>query len=190
MARSILVGGDEIAAAHRRAGQIIDACARLEAAVSYLEWQLTAYAWDKNHPQATQPDRQTALRAERANWDKYLHLDGRLTRVTRAFENAPVAGRVRQDARLQQLRRDWEALRERVRSLGLRRNEVVHTALGWSDGKVIRQIGRPWKQTTVVSDTDDNILWSELGNMANEIQSYTTELGRLLPFADDDQIIA
>jgi hypothetical protein len=61
----------------------------------------------------------------------------------------------------------------------------VHTALGWSDGKVIRPIGRPWKRTTVVSDADDHIFWSELGNMANEIESYAT-----VPFADDDQIIA
>jgi multidrug efflux pump subunit AcrB len=190
MARSILVGGGELAAAHRRAGQIIDACARLEEAISYLEWQLTAYAWDKDHPQATQAVRQTALRAERANWDRYQNLDGRLTRVTHAFENAHVSGRVRRDERLQQLRRDWETLRERARSLGLRRNEVVHTVLGWSNGKVIRQIGRPWKQTTVVSDADDDTLWSELGNMANEIGAYTTELGQRLPFADDDQIIA
>ena len=72
-----------------------------------------------------------------ANWDKYLHLDGRLTCVTHAFGNTHVSGGLAGDARLQQLRRDWETLM-RVRSLGFRRNEVVHTVLGWSDGKRIR----------------------------------------------------
>lgn len=190
MAQTILVGRDEIAAAHRRGGQIIDACARLEEALSYLEWQLTAYAWDKENSQATEADRQTALREVRARWDRYLQLDGRLTRVTHAFENGHVSSRIGRHARLRQLRRDWETMRERIRSLGLRRNEVVHTVLGWSDGRVIRRIARPWTQTTVVSEADDNMLWSELGKMANELEAYSTELGVLLPFADDDQIIA
>ena len=189
MASSVLAGRDEIAAAHRRAGQIIDACARLEEGVSYLEWQLTAYAFVKDHPYVTQADRQTALRNERATWDQYLQVEARLKRVTKAFENPHVSGRVGQGARLGQLRRDWESLRERIRILGQKRNEVVHTTVHWSGGKVTRQVGRPWKQSALVSEVDDNALWSDLGKMATELAQYTTELGRLMPFADDDQII-
>jgi len=189
MTGTIFVGQQELAEAHRRAGQIIDACAHLEEAVSYLEWQLTAYAWDKNNSQATQADRQTALRVARDTWDKYMQLEARLTRVTKAFDNADVSCRIQQHARLQQLRRSWETLRERIRALGRKRNDVVHTTVSWSNGKVIRQVGRPWKQAIVVSASTDQALWSDLGNMAIEVGRYTTELGRLMPFADEDQVI-
>lgn len=64
MRGSIFVGHDDLMSAHRRVGRVVDAFAQLEEALSYLEWQLTAYTWDVENPSSSPGARQTALRAQ------------------------------------------------------------------------------------------------------------------------------
>jgi hypothetical protein len=40
-----------------------------------------------------------------------------------------------------------------------------------------------------VTEREDNALISDIATLRTEIARYTTELGSLLPFADDDQIL-
>jgi hypothetical protein len=171
-------------------GHVVSNCALLEHAISYLEWQLTAFAWDAEHPADSQVERQIALRAERESWDKFATLETRLTRVTKAFENDFVSVRITQEAGLRDMRCQWEDLREETRRLGKRRNEVVHSFLSYASDHVFREFGRVWNERKIVVASDEQDLISALGNMAMTIASWTTALGRLLPFADDDQIIA
>ncbi|OCK55434.1 hypothetical protein [Bradyrhizobium sp. LMTR 3] len=189
MARIRMLGDEELLSAHQRVGMIINAGSRLEEAVAYLQWQLTAFSWDKDNPQATASDRQLALRTERANWDKYAHLNDRLRLTTKAFDAQHVANVVSTDRKLKTLRSQWNTLSERARKLGEKRNLIGHTFLTWSSGKVFREIGRPWSERVEVSEKDDNDQISEIGALTTEIALYTTELGTLLPFSDDDQII-
>jgi hypothetical protein len=77
-----MVGDQELFAALLRVGRIVDAGSRLEEAVSYLQWQLAAFAWDNGNPQATLADPQLALRTERARWDRYMQLNERLRLAT------------------------------------------------------------------------------------------------------------
>lgn len=184
-----MVGDQELSAALLRVGRIVGAGSRLEEAVSYLQWQLTAYAWDKNNPQATPADRQLALRTERERRDKYTQLKKRLQLVTKVFDAPQLMSVVAADRKLKALRSSWNKLSERARILGEKRNLVGHTFLSWSNGKVLREIGRPWSQRTEVTDEEDNALISDIATLTTEIACYTTELGSLLPFADDDQIL-
>jgi len=191
MQKSIFVGGDELNEAYRRVGMIVGACARLEHALAYLEWQLTAYSWDAEHQTSSPAERQTALRAERQEWDKYATLECRLKFVTKAFEKGAVSGRISKEERLKELRRHWEILRERARELGKKRNEIGHTYLSWHLGQqvVVREVGRPWGEQSPVSEAEDNSIVKSISNLGIEIGRFTTELGTLLPFADDDQFI-
>lgn len=188
MRRPIFVGETDLNEAYRRVGHIIGGCSRLEESISYLEWQLAAFSWDADHPSSSSADRQAALRAERSTWDKYATLEARLTRVTKAFEAKHVAARVRRDAKVRSIRRKWETLREGARKCGRQRSLVGHSFLAYTAGTVIRQVGRPWNEQIPVSKSDDDTLITALGKLTREIGQMTTELGRLLPFADADQI--
>jgi hypothetical protein len=188
MRRPIFVGEKELNEAHRRVGMIVGACARLEHAIAYLEWQLTAFAWDVENPAVPTADRQTALRAKRGSWDRYAPLDQRLKLVTKAFEAKPVSVRISKDPRLKKMRQQWGSLRERARKLGDKRNEIGHTSLSWHNGNVMRAVGRPWSEQVPVSEAEDETIVSTIGALNNEIGQFTTQLGELLPFADQDQI--
>jgi hypothetical protein len=141
-----MVGNQELSAALLRVGKIVDAASRLEEAASYLQWQLTAFAWVKDNPQATRDDRQVALRTERARWDKYMQLNERLRLVTKAFDAPQLMNVMSADRKLEALRSNWNKLSERTRKLGEKRNLVGHSSMSWSNGKVLREIGRPWSQ--------------------------------------------
>lgn len=184
-----MVGSQELSAALLRVGRIVDAGSRLEEAISYLQWQLTAFAWDKDNPRATPADRQLALRTERERWDKYMQLNERLRLVTKAFDAPQLVNGMSVDRKFKALRSRWNKLSERTRKLGEKRNLIGHTTLSWSNGKVLREIGRPWSQRTEVTETEDNALIADIATLTTEIARYTTELGSLLPFADDDQIL-
>lgn len=189
MRRPSFTGDEELFDALCRVGMIVCACARLEGAIAYFEWQLVAFTWEKQNPQASAAGRQKALRAERASWDRYVQLTHRLSSATKAFEAQPVSSRISKDKELRRLRRHWESLREEARKLGEKRNSIGHTYLSWRDGKVQREIGRPWSEKTVVSKAEDNVLIKDLTELTVEIGKLTTKLGQLLPFADDDQIL-
>lgn len=188
MRPSIFIGDKELSEAHRRVGMIVGACARLEHAVAYLEWQMTAFSWDTENPAASPADRQITLRAERDTWDKYAQLSCRLKLTTKAFEAKPVSSRVSKHPRLREMRRQWETLRERARQLGDKHNEIGHTFLSWHDGMVTRAVGRPWSDQVKVTEAEDEALVSAISALEIEIGRFTTELGELLPFADQDQI--
>jgi hypothetical protein len=181
----------ERSAAQRRVGMIVGACAQLEHAIAYLEWQLTAFSFDAENPNALPADRQSMLRAERDKWNQFEKLNVRLTRVTKAFQKPSVSARISQNQQLKEKRRQWETLRQKARGFGDKRNEIGHTFLSWSVGKrvVVREIGRPWNEQFPVSEAEDNELAKDIGALGIEIGRFTTELGGLLPFADDDQII-
>lgn len=70
MRKPPFVGDAELNDAHYRVGMIVSACARLEQAIAYLEWQLTAFSYDADHDAVSPAERQGALRAERQTWDK------------------------------------------------------------------------------------------------------------------------
>jgi hypothetical protein len=158
----IFVGDKELNEAHRRVGMIVGACARLEHAIAYLEWQLTAFSLAAASPTDSLADRQRALRSERKTWDKYAQLKTRLASATKAFDAPMIASRVKQNPQLKQMRRQWEDLRERARTLGEKRNEIGHTLLSWHDGKVVREVGRPWSEQVVVSAKEDEDLTSAM----------------------------
>jgi hypothetical protein len=162
-------------------------CAFLEQAISYLEWQLLAFAWNAQHPSAAQAERQTATRAR--EWDKFANLEARLRRVTRAFEDPEVSSRINQMDAIREMRRERESLRERARDLGKQRKDVGHSFISYGAGNVLRQFGRVWNEQKFVSTAQDDCIGA-LGKLATEIATYATELGRVLPFADDDQIHA
>lgn len=113
MRRPIFVGEEELNEAYWRVGMIVGACARLEHAIAYLEWQLTAFSLDAANPTASPADRQEALRRERETWDQYAPLKNRLALATKAFDAQAVASRVKRDQRVKAMRRQWEDLRER-----------------------------------------------------------------------------
>src|SRR5258707_14716003 len=112
-----MVGNQELCAALLRVGRIMDAGSRLEEAVSYLQWQLTAFAWEKDNPQATLADRQLALRTERERWDKYTQLNERLRLVTNAFDTPQLMNVMSVNRKLKALRSNWNKLSERTRKL-------------------------------------------------------------------------
>jgi len=188
MCPPIFVGDIELNEAHSRVGMIVGACARLEGAIAYLEWQLKAFSWDAENPAASPADRQTALLSERVRWNKYARLNKRLKLVTEAFAANPVSSRISQDQRLQEMHRQWACLCDRARHLAEKRNEIGHTYLGWRNNMVTREISRPWNDQVPVSEAEDEALMSKIGALAVEIGRYSTELGKLLPFADQDQI--
>ncbi|MGA8611853.1 MAG: hypothetical protein WB760_09085 [Xanthobacteraceae bacterium] len=97
MRRPIFVGDKELNEAHRRVGAIVSACAELEHAVAYLQWQLTAFSFDSINPMISQSDRQKALRTQREAWNKYARLDTRLNLATKAFDAEPVMSRAEGD---------------------------------------------------------------------------------------------
>jgi hypothetical protein len=186
--RPIFMGEGALNEAHRRVGMIIGACARLEHAVAYLEWQLKAFSLAAATPDASLTDRQAALRTEREHWDKYDPLNNRLATATKAFDNPVVASRLKQESSLKEMRQQWDTLREKARQLGKERNAVAHTSLSWSNNTVIREIGRPWSERKVVSAIEDERLATAIGDLAAELGVLTTRLGDQLPFADQDQI--
>jgi hypothetical protein len=188
MAADLFVGTPALQKAHQLVGSIIDACAHLEEAISYLEWQLTAFSSAASNPSASAADLQASLNTERETRDKYDRLDTRLTRVTKGFEAEAVSKRVKKVPRLREMRREWEVLRERGRALGKLRNEVSHSFLAFQDGKIIRQVGRPWNEQQVVPEEHDMNLCRDLWEMTREVETYSTELGNLLPFVDMNQI--
>ncbi|WP_035728361.1 hypothetical protein [Bradyrhizobium murdochi] len=116
-------------------------------------------------------------------------LTERLRQTTKAFDAQHVVNAVSTDRRLVTLRSQWNKLSERARKLGEKRNLIGHTFLTWSSDKVFREIGLPWSERVEVSEKDDNDQISEIGTLTTEIAFYTTQLGILLPFSDDDQII-
>lgn len=187
MRRPIFVGEAELNDAHLRVGRILTSCSRLEEGVSYLQWQLFAFVWDIQHPTALPADRQNALRQERGHWDKYADLSARLAAVSNAL-NAPEISSTLKSTDLRIARREWQDLRERARSLGDERNRIGHTFLSYSNGEVVRQIGRPWKEKTTVSQAEDETLITSFVNLTTEVGQFTEKLGRLIPFADQDQI--
>ena len=154
-----------------------------------MEWQLTAFAWDKENPKPSEAERQKALRDERRRWNKYAQLDRRIIRTTNAFENTRVAARISEVEKLQQLRREWNTMADEARKLGRKRNAICHMYTSWSAGKVLRVVGRPWSEQCLVNEAEDNTLIGALGKLAIEIGKLTTEIGHLFPFADQDQII-
>ena len=190
MNRFIFTGQKELFEATQRVGMVIGACARLEQAVAYLEWQLFAFSWDKENPQASEYDRQTALRSEREARNRYAPLNQRLKATSKAFSTPIISERISREVGLKLLRRRWAGLRQRAETFGEKRNMLGHTYLCWSDGKVWREIGRPWNEKIPVSEEEDKALNDSIHELAHEIGRYATELGSLLPFADHDLVIA
>jgi hypothetical protein len=187
MRRPIYVGEAELNDAHLRVGRIITFCSQLEEAISYLQWQLFAFAWDVQNPSASASDRQIALRQERARWDKYADLTNRLSAVSNALTAPEVSSKLKPND-LRKARREWQDLRERARRLGDDRNRFSHTFLSYSDGKVIRQVGRPWKEQWTGSQVEDEALIKSLVDLTRAIGGFTEGLAQLLPFADQDQM--
>jgi hypothetical protein len=186
MRGAIFVGQNELSEAQNRVGMIVGACAQLEHAVTYLQWQLTAFLWDADNPMASQAEGQAALRAKRHTWgDKFAPLTARLTSATAAFE---ASLRVNSTPRLQEMREQWNNLHEQAKNIARKRNEIAHTSLCWHEGMVKREVGRPWGDLIVVSLQEDEAIASAIGTLISDLGVFTTELGHLLPFADDDQI--
>lgn len=189
MRPSRMVGEIELREAHCRVGMIISNCAMLEAAIAYLEWQLFAFSWDKSYPTASPLERQSALAAKRDEWNRYSSLEQRLAAASKAFDVSAVSVRANREPRVRELRIKWNKLREEARKLAEKRNKIGHTQLGWSNGHVVRTVGRPWQESVAVIAEEDEALRSDIGMLAIEIGILTTELGAALPFADADQII-
>jgi hypothetical protein len=188
MRRSILAGHKELLDAQGRVGMIVGASAQLEQAIVYLQWQLVAFSLDAENPSRSEAERQTALRLEHTEWDKFAPLSARLNSATRAFGNPAITSRVNSDPRLQELRGQWDDLSRRVGDVAKERNAVAHTYLCWHESKVKRQVGQPWDERIVVSAEEDQALAVTIGSLVREVGLFTTELGELLPFADNRQI--
>lgn len=189
MNRFVFVGQKELYEAAQRVGMVIGACARLEQTVAYLEWQLLAFSWDKENPEASEYERQIALRVEREARNKYAPLNQRLKATSKAFATPQISERISKEKRLELLRRQWPGLRRRAEVLGEKRNMLGHTYLLWGEGKVWREVGRPWNEKIPVTEDEDNALSQEIAQLTQEIGALATELGNLLPFADHDRII-
>jgi hypothetical protein len=178
-----MAGMMELHEATHVVGRVAVASALLEQAIAYLEWQLRSFS---EYAAASQ----RAIRHERHQWSHHAQLDARLKRVKKAFEEVTLDTRIQADPQLILLLGRWGALHDKTKRLGNSRNDVIHGVLAWKAGKVVRTINRPWSNESVVDVQKENALADELGTTAIEVGSFTTELGRLLPFVDQDQIIA
>ena len=188
MRRPIFPGHKELIEAQGRVGMIVGASAQLEEAIVYLQWQLVAFSFDAENPSRSEAERQTALRSKRTQWDKFAPLSARLKSATAAFGDPAITSRVNSHPRLQELRDRWDDLSRRVGDVAKERNAVAHTYLCWHESKVKRQVGQPWDERIVVSAEEDNALAGKIASLILEVGSFTTELGNLLPFADNRQI--
>jgi hypothetical protein len=189
MTRYLFIGGEELEAAFTDVGRILVACAELEHAITYLEWQLKSFSLAAENASLSQADMQALIRRERYLRQKYSSLSKRLSETATAFAATAVQRSLQANPRAVELYGQWPAFRERAKALGEARNKVAHSTLTWSANKVVRSIGRPWNEATEVSAEEEKELIRQLFILTNEIGVYTTELGTLLPFADDDRII-
>lgn len=107
----------------------------------------------------------------------------RLKRVTDAFKSPPVNARIKSVLRLQEMRHEWERLREDVRELGKQRNEVSHSFISYRARQIVRQTGRPWNEENVVSAADDEALIASVFKVNTEVRCFSTEwaISCLLP---------
>jgi hypothetical protein len=109
--------------------------------------------------------------------------------VKKAFEAPALNARIQAVVQLVALSNDWNVLRDKIKRLGDGRNDVIHGVLAWKAWKVVRTINHPWSKETIVDVQKENALADELGTTAVEVGRFTTELGRLLPFVDQDHIV-
>jgi hypothetical protein len=186
--RPIFAGQKELLEAQGRVGMIVGAAAQLEQAIVYLQWQLVAFSLDAERPNLSEVERQTMLRTERAQWEKFAPLKSRLTATAKAFDHPAITARISSQLRLQELRREWDELSMRVSNAARERNAVAHTYLIWHEGSVKRQLGQPWDERIVVSEEEDKALGGKFASLIQDVGVFTTELGHLLPFADNRQI--
>jgi hypothetical protein len=189
--RQIFAGTAEIERAVTVVGWVAITHARVEEALDYLLWQLEAFdrAGRRSHKRLPPHELQNMLRALRQEVSGGL-IKHRVAMVTECFTRQRIAKRLGELENGIRFPTTWQTLATRIVDLSVRRNEVIHSAIGWSAGEVVRTIGGPLDGTTLSVDlARDWQLATDLGNLATEIGQFSTDLGFNLPFAGDDKIV-
>jgi hypothetical protein len=165
--------------------------AGVEDALNYLLWQLRAYEFSTRNKQKSRAraDIQDDLRQMRQEAKKQLIVH-KLAEARELLTKERVLRRLREAGKADEVSAKWRELEAKVLELSDKRNEVVHSALAFSGGGVVRQMGNALDQKQVpVNIHSDAELVSQLGKLAIDLGMFTTDLGYILPFQADDQII-
>jgi hypothetical protein len=184
-------GTAELKEAFEVIGHVAINHAGVEDALNYLLWQLRAYEFSTRNKQKSREraDIQDDLRQMRREAKKQLIVH-KLVEVRELLARERVLKRLREAGRAEEVGAKWQELEARALDLSDKRNDVVHSALAFAGGGVVRQIGDAVDQRHVpVNIQSDGKLVSELGKLAIEVGIFTTDLGYILPFPADDQII-
>jgi hypothetical protein len=184
-------GTAEIKAALAVVGQVAINHARMEEALNYLVWQLRAYERATRKSQANRPeaDIQADLRNMRREKTRQLIRD-KLADVGTLLSHERIAKRLNDLGETAQVKASWEQIASRTEALSEKRNDIIHSAVGWSAERLVRQIGSVLdKQPEPIDLEIDKQLANDLGTLMIDYGTFTTNLGGLLPFKANDLII-
>jgi hypothetical protein len=180
----VFVGTAEIKEAMLLVGWIAVNHARVEDMLDYLRWHLECFELesDETVKQMSENELQEFFRTkipERGSVPiRVKKVQDYLTRTAGA-----VARRLNEYEEEGAIKKEWPDLGARIKSLSTQRNAVVHSTISWSAGGLVRHPN--WDisgQHTPVDLRRDEELRNDLGNLATDIGSFATRLGRILPF--------
>ena len=184
----MFAGSREMMESHRRIGLMLSTCSMLEGELAYLNWQLFAFDWDKKNSQATEINRQNALRDERGKdeWSWDTPLKKRANKTGLAFGQKSVKDRLKEDDEGKKLAKRWADIRVLIEDVAQKRNDYAHSSLKWRAGALEREFGKLWGGTFPTSEEQENELSANVSRLVQEVGALSTELGFYLPFADNN----
>jgi hypothetical protein len=188
---SIFAGTKEIEKAVTIIGWIAIQHAAIDDALKYLLWQLKAFdvAGRESRKDKMPAETPALLRKLRRDMPR-SDIEARVRQVTNCLRSGRTATRFGQLPEDPDFVTQWQGLASRIVALTKRRNAVVHSAVAWSAGEVVRTTGGTLDgQTLLLDPAHDQQLANDLGTLRTDLSLFTTSLGCKLPFAGDDKII-
>jgi ribosomal protein L18E len=189
----IFVGTKEVKEAYTLIGWIAVNHARMEQHLDYLQWQLDVFQF------AGRPAHRNKTDAEIRDLSKQYRNNGpqssgriqdRVRHVTEHLTAKRASQRLSKIGQRERVLNDWTSLGANLTALTKQRNEVVHSAVSWSAGSVMRESTWSRDLPHLPLDLDrDNQLNASIGAALTNLQLLTTDLAQSLPFKGDHTIL-